>query len=663
MSKPFEVIQPAKITWRDGAPYAPQFDDIYFSGTHGLEESQYVFIDGNDLIPRYQALGEADTFVIGELGFGTGLNCLLAWQLFLEHAPFGAKLVIYSAEKHPLTHDDLVKSLNLWPMLMREAELLVDVYPVLTPGMHTLQFDEGRITLNLMLADALESFKSLLVCGKAGLEAELRSWQVDAWFLDGFSPVKNAVLWSSELFNILGILSGKGTTVATFSAAGHVRRELETAGFVMSKRQGFGQKRHCLQGEFRAEHERLMSVVAPQTPWAKALLVKPLQKQVIVVGAGLAGCFTAHALAARGLHVKLLDAAPTVAAGASGIAQAVLYPNLSGYSSPLVTWMLHAFLFATRTYAKWLKEDKICGELKGLLQFKFKRESLTDWLNAYPALGALVDAQRASILAGINIDTEALFVPDAGWIDSRALCAFLVNTPGIEWQPNITVHELVYEKGCWHVAGFDAPVVVLANGGGAASFSETKHLPLELFRGQMTKIKSNIASNQLKLPLCGSGHVLPSDKGSHWMGASYHTEALNVMIDEKDNQDNLAKLVAFPVQDIWSHEAIGGWAGIRAKTPDYLPLLGPVPDTLAFQSRFSGLSKDGGLFIGEPGTYYPGLYVCAGFGSRGLTSVPLAAEYLASVICHEPTLLAQSIVKSIAPARFLVKQIKQGVFK
>ncbi|MDF1647035.1 MAG: bifunctional tRNA (5-methylaminomethyl-2-thiouridine)(34)-methyltransferase MnmD/FAD-dependent 5-carboxymethylaminomethyl-2-thiouridine(34) oxidoreductase MnmC [Legionellaceae bacterium] len=661
MSKPFEVIQPAVVTWREGMPYASQFDDIYFSIEHGLEESQHVYIDGNDLIARYQALNETDILVIGELGFGTGLNCLLAWQLFLVHAPKGAKLVIYSAEKHPLTPQDLGKSLSLWPKLAREANLLMNAYPTLTPGMHTLLLDGGRITLNLMLGDAFNQFQSLLISGKTALEAALRPWQVDAWFLDGFTPAKNAELWSIELLNTIGLLSRSGTTAATFSVAGDVRRGLEAAGFIVSKRQGFGKKKHCLCGVFKANKEPFISAIKPHTPWASALPRKNSKKRAIVVGAGLAGCFTARALVARGWQVTLLDAAPTVGAGASGIKQAVLYPHLSGYASPLSTWMLHAFLFATRTYAHLLKADMIRGELKGLLQFVFKEKSLKNWLNIYPALGELVDKTTASQLAGMPINAEALFVPDAGWIDSRILCEFLVNKSGITWQPNITVDKLVYEQGEWCLSGVNAPVVVLANGGNATDFRETKSLPLEQFRGQMTAIESTVNTKPLKLPLCGLGHVLPADKDVHWIGASYHGDKLHMMIDEQDNQENIAKLSTLPTQDMWSPRSVTSWANIRAKTPDYLPLVGPVPDILAFQSQFSGLSKDGGRLIEKPGVYYPGLYICAGFGSRGLTSVPLAAEYLASVICHEPALLSLSTVESIAPARFLVKQIKQGV--
>jgi tRNA 5-methylaminomethyl-2-thiouridine biosynthesis bifunctional protein len=663
VSTRFEPIIPACITWRDGEPFSPDFNDVYFSSADGLGEACEVFLQGNHLATRWCALDDGTTFTIGELGFGSGLNYVLAWKLWLETAPASAKLVFYSTEKHPLRRDDLEKILQLWPELAREAALLCDAYPILTPGMHTLVFEGGRVVLHLMLGEALESFENLLVCGEVALETKLRAWHMDAWFLDGFAPSHNPCMWSSELLNTLGLLSRAGTTVATYSVAGVVRRALEEAGFQVLKKPGFGQKRHRLEAVFKAGVSE--SVRKPHTPWAISTPHKLNTRKAIVVGAGLAGCFTAHALALRGFHVTVLDEHDALAMGASNNPQTVLYPNVSAYCAPLTTWMLHAFLFATRTYTPWLEAGLIQGELDGILQLNVNAKaqalhaSLQPWLDNYPELGVLVGASEASGLAGVGVNTGALFVPGAGWLDSRGLCEFLMQTSGITWQPNTHVEGLCYESGMWHVAGFEAPVVVLANGGGAASFEQTTHLPLTLFRGQMTAVKSTEASRAIKRPLCGVGHVLPERHGAHWVGASYHQGVQDARLDTADDEANLAKLAALPIgmQDLNTVNA--SWAGVRAKTLDHVPLVGPVPDVQAFKARFVGLSRDGAKYIAEPGAYYPGLYVCSGFGSRGLTSIPLSALYLASVISHEPTPLVRDVAQSLSPARFLVKQLKQ----
>jgi len=77
--------QTADIEWKDsGVPVSSKFDDPYFSLDNGVEETQHVFIDGNDLTNRFR-----DGFRIGELGFGTGLNFLVAWDAWARHGAKG----------------------------------------------------------------------------------------------------------------------------------------------------------------------------------------------------------------------------------------------------------------------------------------------------------------------------------------------------------------------------------------------------------------------------------------------------------------------------------------------------------------------------------------------------------------------------------------------
>jgi len=66
----------AALIWQDdGSPRSVQFDDPYFSAEGGLAEAQHVFLAGNNLPARF-----TPGFHIAELGFGTGLNMLTAWQ-------------------------------------------------------------------------------------------------------------------------------------------------------------------------------------------------------------------------------------------------------------------------------------------------------------------------------------------------------------------------------------------------------------------------------------------------------------------------------------------------------------------------------------------------------------------------------------------------------
>jgi len=203
------------VLWRDGMPVSPVFNDVYFSADDGLAESRYVFCDGNHLSERFAV---ARRFVIGETGFGTGLNAAAAFELWQRTAPKGAELVYYSVEKHPLAAADCAQALARWPELTPFAAA-------------------SRAAVRLLTGDAADCLPQI-------------PEPVDAWFLDGFAPAKNPDMWSAAVFAAVASRSRAGTTFATFTAAGAVREGLKTAGFQVEKIKGFGRKRHMLRGVF-----------------------------------------------------------------------------------------------------------------------------------------------------------------------------------------------------------------------------------------------------------------------------------------------------------------------------------------------------------------------------------------------------------------------------
>ena len=81
----------------------------------------------------------------------------------------------------------------------------------------------------------------------------LPAWQgkADAWFLDGFSPAKNPELWDETLMQAVADHTAPQGTIATYTAAGFVRRGLDAAGFEVSRISGYGRKRHMTVGTKR----------------------------------------------------------------------------------------------------------------------------------------------------------------------------------------------------------------------------------------------------------------------------------------------------------------------------------------------------------------------------------------------------------------------------
>lgn len=213
--------QTPRLDWREGAvPVSTRFDDPYFSLSGGLEESRHVFLSGNGLPARLRP-----GFHVAELGFGTGLNLLA----LAEIAPVPIRFT--SFEAFPMDLPQLERAHAAFPAL---AGLARD----LRAGYHARRFRLGQVAVELIVGDARET---------------LPAWAgaADAWFLDGFSPAKNPELWAEALMAQVARHTAPGGTFATYSAAGHVRRALEAAGFQVTRAPGHAGKRHMSRGVLR----------------------------------------------------------------------------------------------------------------------------------------------------------------------------------------------------------------------------------------------------------------------------------------------------------------------------------------------------------------------------------------------------------------------------
>ena len=398
----------AALDWQHNEPVSLTFEDVYFSRAEGLAEAQHVFIKHNRLPERFAALTAHDHFTIGELGFGTGLNFLCAWRCFLTHAPASARLHMVSIEKFPLHPADLKQALALWPELARESAALVQHYHTITAGWQRLVFAEGRITLTLAIGDVHDVLPQL-------------DANVDAWFLDGFSPAKNPEMWQASLFHTLATLSSPGSTFATFTSAGEVRRALAASGFHVHKARGLGKKREISHGTL---------ATPPSPPWQAPWFARPQanhDKSVLIIGGGLAGAATAYSLARRAWAVTLIERHPALAHEASGNPQGVVYAKLSAHAPPLTQWLLSGYGYTLRTLAQLFGEDDDYWQRCGVLQLAFnaqeqaRQQQLTEAGLPTDLLYALT-AEQTNALAGVAINQAALYFPQGAWVTPPSVC-------------------------------------------------------------------------------------------------------------------------------------------------------------------------------------------------------------------------------------------------
>lgn len=652
-------VQPnAQLDWDDqGRPRSRVFDDVYFSDKSGLDETRYVFLEQNRLQERFAALPVGGRLVIGETGFGTGLNFLCAWQLFEEHAVPGARLHFVSVEKYPLRHADLQRALALWPALKPLADQLLAHYVAIHQGFQRLILANGRVTLTLLIGDALEQLPQL-------------DAQIDAWFLDGFAPAKNPDMWTAELFAELARLAAPGSTISTFTSTGWVRRLLNSAGFKMKRTPGIGHKWEILRGEFLGWPADA-PLPAPIKPWFARPTALKGERRALVIGGGMAGCTSAASLAARGWQVSLLERHEGLAQEASGNPQGVLYLKLSAHGTALSQMIVSGFGH-TRRLLEHLQRG-VDWDACGVLQLAFnakETERQAQLAQAFaPDLLHLLDRDQAQARAGVGLAYGGLFFPEGGWVHPPALCQWQARQPGITVHVLHEALELRKVDEQWQAWDGDrllasAPVVVLAGAAEVKRFAASAELPLKRIRGQITRLPQTTDSQALATVVCAEGYVAPVRLGEHTLGASFNFKSDDLAPTAAEHAGNLALLQEISPDlaqrlraDSLSPHTLEGRAAFRCTSPDYLPIVGPLVDPQAFAQAYDALRKDARHTPDIACPWLDGLYVNSGHGSRGLITAPLCAELLAAWLDNEPLPLPRSVAEACHPSRFALRAL------
>ena len=681
---------PANVTWSEkGQPISREYGDMYFSIADGLAESRYVFIEQNQLPIRFSNLKANEHFIVGETGFGTGLNFLSTWQCWLEHAPCDAQLHFISTEKYPLSYHELSQALRLWPQLTTLAERLLAEYKIQFIGTnesHYYHFTFGNVHLSLLIDDVSRALQQLLP--QQHNDFMQAHWAgVDAWFLDGFSPAKNPDMWTDELLHTISFLSKAGTSLSTYTAASSVKRVLENHNFIVDKKPGFGKKRELITAKINGQ-----PICKPyafhkknQTPWAyNENLTKDhhslkANNTVAIIGGGLAGCHTAYALAKQGFKVTIFEANSQLASEGSGNPQAMLYTKLSANKEPLAEFNLACQLYAQTFYQKfWETTDhQSDGEQCGLLQLAYnqsseKKQRLLAERFRYAHFLKAISKDAASKIAAISVDQSGIYLPCSGWINPVSLCGWLtqdeniivrtdtlVNSikaaPDQQWQLQIDNHQQ---------QSFGA--VVICNAHTAKEFSQTAWLPTKALRGQISYIDSKSPLLNIQTVITGENYIAPATKSTnkthsfHSIGASYDLKNAHKEVTPEEHEQNLNQLnQLIPVTKTTPTVIKGGRANLRCTSPDYLPLVGNLPNHTEFIKNFSPLSQAARTTIEHSGEYLPRLFLNTGHGSRGLAYTPLAAQIIASQLTGTPPPLPQTLVDALNPARFIIRGIKR----
>ncbi|SQH59945.1 5-methylaminomethyl-2-thiouridine methyltransferase [Aeromonas caviae] len=651
----------ARLDWNEaGTPVSSEFGDVYFSNDNGLSETRYVFLQQNRLPERFSH-HDSDSFVIGETGFGTGLNFLATMAVFLEQAPLsgnGSRLHFISVEKYPLTQADLRKALAAWPELAPLSQPLIDQWPLPVSGCHRLLFADGRIRLDLWFGDIKEMLPQV---------PHPATGLVDAWYLDGFSPAKNPEMWTQDLFDDLARLARPDATLSTFTCAGFVRRGLIAAGFAMKKVKGHGNKREMLAGvrEGKVPQQSI-------APW----YARPAGREgeVLIIGGGIASAMTALSLVERGRHVTLLCEDGEPASGASGNRQGALYPLLNGEHDALSRFYSLSFGFARNRLLALAKHHPVAFSLCGVTQLGYDDKSAAKLAKMSqgpfpPELMHPLSAAEVEQVVGLPCDADGVSYPLGGWLCpadlTRAAIREAQASGRLEVVFNAAVTRIAEEADGWHLESRDgrqwrAPNLVVAAGHQLPTLLPFAELPLYPVRGQVSHVPTTAGLSQLKSVLCYDGYLTPAHNGAHCIGASYGRNQTDLAYRTDEQEQNKARLQACVPQQRWPAEVDVSGAqariGVRCASRDHLPVAGPVARLAALADHDVHAPADQQSAL----PLHAGLYVLGALGSRGLCSAPLCGELVASEICGDPLPLAADLLEALHPARYWVRRLRRG---
>jgi len=200
--------------------FLPEMDETYHSKFGAIKEALHVFINSG--------LSQINLPVINilEIGFGTGLNTFLSLKYLLTQEKIH-KINYHSIEKYPLK-SEIINFLNY---AVDEDEQKIFRY------MHETEWNQA-----IEIIPGFQLYKD---------KTDLIKFELDSFFdliyFDAFAPNKQPELWSQSIFEKMYRHMNTGGILVTYSAKGQVRRNMQSAGFIVERIPGPPGKREMLR--------------------------------------------------------------------------------------------------------------------------------------------------------------------------------------------------------------------------------------------------------------------------------------------------------------------------------------------------------------------------------------------------------------------------------
>ncbi len=566
-------------------PINLDFGDSYYSKSGGLDETLEVFIKACNL---YEKFANQKNIIIGETGFGTGLNFLVVWQEWQKNRKPNSILHFYTFEKFLMPKETAQKALSKWPQLNNDAQKLLSKWPIATSGLQRIWLDE-QTSLNIIIGDANETMQK-------------QNFKADAWFLDGFAPRSNPDFWNDNIFSQVARLIKTDGRVATYSVAKIVRDGLEAAGFEHKKCEGFGSKRERLEA------------------WPKSSNIQELPKlpaKIAIIGGGISGSALYYALKKRGADIEIFDNDIKGEHKASNNPRGLIMPRIDRQDTVEARLFKLAYLYAIR-------------ELEAFEKNGFDKTIIKEFAKSKR------DIEKYKIFKLQNpIDDELLQIEDDYLIHKGAMAypsKLCENLRGKNSIIEADIKSIKFDGEKWHLfdaqnVEYVADIVILANGHGINRFLFDT-LPITGRMGQVSITKQKYCDDNI--PRAASGYSVPFEDG-FLFGATFEVCELSKIpqVTSDANLENIKVLSEF-LPDLANNideNELEARASMRVVSDDMRPIAGAIYNE-------------------------NNLFTLGALGSRGFSLALILAELIACEIYYEPSPFEDEIRNLVTPHRF-----------
>ena len=388
-----------------------------------------------------------------------------------------------------------------------------------------------------------------------------------------------------------------------------------------------------------------------------------MQKNIVIIGAGITGCSLAHFLANTGWDVTLVESQDDIASGGSGNPVAAIYPKFMLNDKAYNDFMLKSFMFTTAWIDK-LGLNKDDYRFDGAIEILEEAYSHKLEINLS---GGSVDQEKILTLIDkpilkkylMNQDLSGLLFHRGGWVNPIGLCRHLVNHSNIKILTNQKIISIEKLNNEWTLKTKDQKIfksdhVAICNAAYLHQFDLTQHLHTDAFRGQINWVNST-PFQMPSIVICDEGYLAPLMQNKHIFGATYGMNDFNKDLRLSDTKKNIASIKKIHREFhnyCLAQKTISGRVSWRASTKDRKPYVGRVFNNELFKKmRVRELAQTDQL------PWLDNLYVASGFGSRGFTFAPYCTFVLANLINKNLSKDDKETLNYTNPERYRLKKM------